>query len=38
MTNKKKLKEWSDICLGNFNACLGDFLVQEICQQDWRRC
>ena len=34
LTNQKKLNEWSELYLGNFNARLGDFLMREICQQD----
>ena len=30
LTNQKKLNEWSELYLGNFNACLSDFLMQEI--------
>ena len=41
LTNQKKLNEWSELYLGNFNAHLGDFLMREICRQDrhgrWHR-
>ena len=30
LTNKKKLNEWSELYLGNFNAHLGNFLMPEI--------
>ena len=30
LTNQKKLNEWSELYLGNFNACLSDFLMREI--------
>ena len=38
LTNKKKLTEWLDIYFGKFNAYLGDFLIQDICQHDWGMC
>ena len=34
LTNKNKLNELFEIYFGNFNARLGNFLTQEICQQD----
>ena len=34
LTNKKKLNEWSELYLGNINACLSNFLMWEICRQD----
>ena len=37
LTNKKKLNEWSELYLGNFNACLSDFLMRETCRQDQHR-
>ena len=36
LTNKKKLNEWSELYLGNINACLSNFLMWEICWQDQR--
>ena len=38
LTNQKKLNEWLELYLGNFNARLGDFLMREICQQDRHGC
>ena len=38
LTNQKKLNEWSGLYLGNFNAHLDNFLMQEICRQDRHGC